>query len=83
MSGTVGYQFANRGSIVAPIRLVGSPDASDPARIRTLVDKDSVLLGAQAEVKAGRSVFLQFGVEGLYGDRVKSESANLKLKVSF
>ncbi|WP_309660560.1 autotransporter outer membrane beta-barrel domain-containing protein, partial [Sphingomonas sp.] len=83
LSGTVGYQLSDKGQIVAPIRLIGSPDASDPAMIRTLIDKEMLMLGANVEVQANSNAALQFGFKGLYGDRVKSESANVKLVVRF
>ena len=83
IAGTVGYQLADNGSIVAPIRLVGSPDASDPAMIRTLVDKNSLLLGFSAEAKLGRDVALQFGFTGLYGDKVDSQTVHGKLVFRF
>lgn len=83
LSGTVGYQLSDKGQIVGPIRLVGSPDGSDPAMIRTLTDKQMLLLGANVEVKASGKAALQFGVKGLYGDRVKSETADVKLVVRF
>ena len=83
LSGTVGYQLSDKGRIEAPIRLVGSPDASDPAMIRTLIDKEMLTLGVNAEVKAGPNASLQFGFKGLYGDRVDSESINAKLVVQF
>ncbi|HMI41420.1 MAG TPA: autotransporter outer membrane beta-barrel domain-containing protein, partial [Sphingomicrobium sp.] len=83
VSGTVGYQLSDKGKIVAPIRLVGSPDASDPAMIRTLIDKEMLMLGVNAEVQASSSAAFQFGFKGLYGDRVDSESANVKLVVRF
>ncbi|WP_185829160.1 autotransporter outer membrane beta-barrel domain-containing protein [Sphingomonas ginkgonis] len=81
--GTVGYQFANKGQIVAPLRLVGAPDASDPARIATAIDKQTMLLGLTAEAKAGDRATLQFGFTGLYGDHVTSKSANMKLIFRF
>ncbi|MEO7504882.1 MAG: hypothetical protein ABIT69_06845 [Sphingomicrobium sp.] len=83
VSGTIGYQVSDKGKIVAPIRLVGSPDGSDPAMIRTLIDKDTLLLGANLEVQANSNAAIQIGVKGLYGDRVKSETANMKLIVRF
>jgi len=83
LSGTVGYQLADRNSIVAPIRLVGSPDGSDPAMVRTLIDKHMLLLGANADVAIGKAASLQFGIKGLYGKKVESESANVKLVVRF
>jgi len=83
LSGTVGYQFADKGQIVAPIRLIGSPDASDPAMIRILIDKKTLMLGVNAEAKLGADAALQFGFKGLYGNKVDSESANVKLVVRF
>ena len=83
LSGTVGYQFGDRNNIVAPIRLIGSPDGSDPAMVRTLIDKNMLLLGANADIAVGKAASLRFGVKGLYGDKVKSESANVKLVVRF
>ena len=83
LSGTVGYQLSDMGSIIAPIRLIGSPDASDPAMIRTLIDKQTLLLGVNVEATLGKAAALQFGFKGLYGDKVHSESANIKLVVRF
>jgi len=83
LSGTVGYQLSDEGKIEAPIRLVGSPDVSDPAMIRTLIDKEMLMLGVNAEVKAGPDAALQFGFKGFYGDRVTSESFNAKLVLRF
>jgi len=83
VSGTVGYQLSNKGAILVPMRLVGSPDASDPAMIRTLIDKHATMLGANVDVKVGKDAALQFGFKGLYGAKVHSESADLKLVVRF
>ena len=83
LSGTIGYQLSDKGAIVAPMRLVGSPDASDPAMIRTLIDKQALMLGVNVDAKLGEGAALQFGFKGLYGDKVDSESANVKLVVRF
>ena len=83
LSGSVGVQLSSRGAIHTPISLVGAPDRARPADIRTLIDDQMLLLGLNAEVKAGRRATVQVGYEGLYGDRVKSESFNAKLILRF
>jgi hypothetical protein len=83
LSGTVGYQLSDKGAVVVPMRLVGSPDGSDPAMIRTLVDKHATMLGVNIDVKVRKNATLQFGFKSLHGNKVDSESANLKLGVRF
>ncbi|MFM5924510.1 MAG: hypothetical protein ACKOPG_10025 [Novosphingobium sp.] len=83
LSGTIGYQFSNKDQIEAPIRLTGAPDASDPAIIVTPFDKEMLVVGVGVNVKRDENFELQFGFEGLYGDRFTSTTANAKIVLRF
>ncbi|MFM5954268.1 MAG: hypothetical protein ACKOPE_08195 [Novosphingobium sp.] len=83
LSGTIGYQFSNKDQIEAPIQLTGAPDASDPAIIVTPLDKEMLVVGLGVNVKRDENFELQFGFEGLYGDRYTSTTANAKIVLRF
>jgi hypothetical protein len=83
LSGTVGYRWSNRDRIAAPMRLIGSPDASDPATIYSAIDKNLLQWGLNADVTASDKVALQFGFESLHGDMIRSKTASAKLRVQF
>lgn len=83
LSGSVGYQLSQRSDIAVPIRLVGAPDGSDPARIGTGIDRSMLLLGGAIEGTLSRGVDLRLGVETKHGRTIDSRRGDLTLRVRF
>ena len=80
---TGGALFSNKSAIGAPMRFLGSDLGSDPALIRTMIDKHAFVAGAELGVDAAKGLDLSIGYHGYLGSRVDSHTANILLRYSF
>jgi uncharacterized protein with beta-barrel porin domain len=80
---TGGAMFSNKDVIGAPMRFIGSDLTSDPALIRTMIDKHSFVAGAELGVDAAKGLDLSVGYQGYLGSRIDSHTANIRLRYSF
>ena len=80
---TGGALFSNKGAIGAPMRFLGSDLSSDPALIRTMIDKQAFVAGADLGVDAAKGLDVSIGYDGYLGSRIDSHTANILLRYSF
>jgi hypothetical protein len=83
VSFTFGAVVNSSDRIEMPFRLVGANSASDPAEIRTAMDKTAYRIGADVHVIGDDRVSVQFNYATEFGDRTRSQSAGLNLRVRF
>ncbi|MCC6925260.1 autotransporter outer membrane beta-barrel domain-containing protein [Novosphingobium sp.] len=80
---TGGGVFANRDQIRAPMTFLGASPLSDPAIIRTMVDKNSLFIGADAGYDAANGLRFSIGYRAYLGQRMESQTANINLRYQF
>lgn len=80
---TGGGMFSNKDTIDAPMRFLGAASASDPAIIRTLVDKQAFVGGVELGVEGGKRWDVSIGYQGYLGSKIESHTAEVNLRVRF
>ncbi|MEH0196128.1 hypothetical protein V7S57_09825 [Caulobacter sp. CCNWLY153] len=83
VSFTVGGLFNSTDKIEMPFQLLGANASSDPARIRTALDKSGWRAGVDLHVIGDDRVSVKFNYTTEFGDRTSNQAAGLNLRVRF
>ena len=83
VSVNAGGVFHDRGSVSAPLRLVGANPASDPAIINSRFDKSAWTGGLDLVLGGTGPVSIDLGYQGEFGRSVISHNGRLMLKARF
>ncbi|MBW8891027.1 MAG: autotransporter outer membrane beta-barrel domain-containing protein [Burkholderiales bacterium] len=83
VSFTFGAVVNTSDRIQMPFRLAGANPASDPAQIRTAMDRTAYRVGADVHVIGDDKVAVRLNYAAEFGDRTRSQSAGLSLRIRF
>ncbi|PXA76112.1 hypothetical protein DMC25_24110, partial [Caulobacter sp. D4A] len=83
VSFTVGGLFNSTDRIEMPFQLIGSNPSSDPADIRTALDKSGWRAGVDLHVIGDDRVSVKFNYTTEFGDRTSNQAAGLNVRVRF
>ncbi|PLR22948.1 hypothetical protein SGCZBJ_16465 [Caulobacter zeae] len=83
VSFTVGGLFNSTDKIQMPFQLIGANASSDPAQIRTALDRSGWRAGVDFHVIGDDRVSVKFNYTTEFGDRTSNQAAGLNLRVRF